>query len=187
MAQAQRDFISILMTDHEEMMELIGRIEGTESAEERRDLTDTVIAEIMRHAVAEEMFVYPAIAKHVPGGEDAVERDKDEHDEIVQVMKQLERTDTSAGTFSALLQQLKAKLAHHIASEETLQLPALRRHLSADDMTHIAHKVQAAKKIAPTRPHPHAPHSELFHKTLGGGVGLVDRIRDTLTGRKTHG
>jgi hypothetical protein len=25
----------------------------------------------------------------------------------------------------------------------------------------------------------------LFHKTLGAGVGMVDRIRDKLTGRQT--
>jgi hypothetical protein len=46
-------------------------------------------------------------------------------------------------------------------------------------------KVEKAKKLAPTRPHPHAPHSELFHKTLGPGVGMIDRIRDKLTGRQT--
>lgn len=185
MARYDSDVISILTTDHEEMMELIGRIEGTRSGTEKRDLADTLIAEIMRHAVAEEMFVYPAIERHVPGGEDDVERDKDEHDEIVKVMKQIERTDAAAGTFAALIQQLKTKLAHHIASEETQQFPQLRSHLAADDLVSIGHKVENAKKIAPTRPHPHAPHSELFHKTLGGGVGLVDRLRDTLTGRKT--
>ncbi|MCU1564171.1 MAG: cation-binding protein, partial [Arthrobacter sp.] len=36
-----------------------------------------------------------------------------------------------------------------------------------------------------TRPHPHAPHSELFHKTVGPGVGMIDRLRDKLTGRHT--
>jgi hemerythrin-like domain-containing protein len=186
MAQVQRDFISILTADHEEIMELIGRIEGTTDGGDRRDLADTLIAEIMRHAVAEEMFVYPAIEDQLPEGEGYVERDKDEHDEIVQVMKQLERTDTNAGTFTALVQRLKSKLAYHIASEETQQFPQLRERLSAEDRVAIGREVQNAKKIAPTRPHPHAPHSELFHKTLGTGVGLVDRLRDTLTGRKIH-
>ena len=29
------------------------------------------------------------------------------------------------------------------------------------------------------------PHPELFHKTVGPGVGIIDRLRDKLTGRRT--
>ena len=50
----------------------------------------------------------------------------------------------------------------------------------------LAGKVETAKKLAPTRPHPSAPNSELFHKLVGPGVGLVDRLRDKLTGRATR-
>ena len=49
----------------------------------------------------------------------------------------------------------------------------------------LGEKVERAKKLAPTRPHPSAPHSELFHKTVGPGVGMIDRLRDKLTGRQT--
>jgi hypothetical protein len=49
----------------------------------------------------------------------------------------------------------------------------------------MAGKVETAKKLAPTRPHPSAPNAELFHKLVGPGVGLVDRLRDKLTGRAT--
>jgi hypothetical protein len=57
--------------------------------------------------------------------------------------------------------------------------------MSAAKLVELGEKVQTAKKLAPTRPHPSAPHSELFHKTLGPGVGLIDRLRDKLTGRHT--
>ena len=53
------------------------------------------------------------------------------------------------------------------------------------DVEKAGQKVQAAKKLAPTRPHPAAPNAELFHKVAGPGVGLVDRLRDRLTGRST--
>ena len=46
-------------------------------------------------------------------------------------------------------------------------------------------QVETAKKIAPTRPHPQAPNSELFHKMIESGVGLMDRVRNKLTGRPT--
>ena len=48
-----------------------------------------------------------------------------------------------------------------------------------------AGKVETAKKLAPTRPHPGAPNNQLFHKLAGPGVGMVDRLRDRLAGRAT--
>ena len=56
------------------MIDFIGQIEVTPDAGKRRDLADTVIAEVMRHAVAEEMYVYPAIGEHVPNGAEEVRR-----------------------------------------------------------------------------------------------------------------
>jgi hypothetical protein len=61
----------------------------------------------------------------------------------------------------------------------------LRRRVPHEELVELAGKVESAKKLAPTRPHPAAPNSELFHKLAGPGVGLVDRLRDKLTGRAT--
>lgn len=179
------DVVTILTDDHREMLELLGRAETTLDADERRDLTDAAIAEVMRHAVAEEMFVYPEMEKHLPGGTEAVGHDKEEHDTIVRVMKQLEGADATSAEFTALVKKLEDLLRHHANDEESDQFPALRTHLSQEDLVAVGAKVQAAKKVAPTRPHPSAPHSELFHKTVGPGIGMVDRLRDALTGRHT--
>jgi hemerythrin-like domain-containing protein len=184
-SQTGSDVVDILTADHQEMMELLGQIEGTADAGQRRDLADTVIAEVMRHAVAEEMFVYPAMEKHVPNGAEEVEHDKKEHDEIVQVMKRMEDVDASASAFMDLVRELEGQLRHHAHDEESEQFPKLRAHIPGDELVKMGEKVQNAKKLAPTRPHPHAPHSELFHKTIGPGVGMVDRLRDKLTGRPT--
>jgi len=179
------DVVDILTSDHRDMVELIGQIEAAADAERRRDLADTVIAEVMRHAVAEEMYVYPAIKKHVPNGAEEVEHDKKEHDEIVQIMKRMEDVDASSAEFMDLVRELEAKLRHHANDEETEQFPSLRAHIPANELVELGEKVETAKKLAPTRPHPHAPHSEMFHKSVGAGVGMVDRLRDKLTGRST--
>src|SRR5688572_12029267 len=57
---AGQDVVDILIADHREMMELLGQVKHTSDTSRRRDLADTVIAEVMRHAVAEETYVYPA-------------------------------------------------------------------------------------------------------------------------------
>ena len=180
-----RDVVDILSSDHREMVDLLGQIEHTSDPGRRRDLADTVIAEVMRHAVAEEMYVYPAIEEHVPGGTEQVEHDKQEHAEIVQLMKRMENTDASDPAFVEMVRQLEAMLRHHANDEESEQFPQLRAHIPGERLIRLGEQVQTAKKLAPTRPHPSAPHSELFHKTIGPGVGMIDRLRDKLTGRHT--
>jgi len=182
---AVRDVVDILTSDHEEMLDLLEQIENTSDPAQRRDLADTLIAEVVRHAVAEEMFVYPAIEEHLPNGAEDVEHDRMEHDEIVQVMKQMEDLDPSDPAFMERVGDLQVLLRHHAHGEESTQFPQLRAHIPAELLIEIGEKVENAKKLAPTRPHPNAPHSELFHKTLGVGVGMIDRIRDWLTGRTT--
>ncbi|CCH87227.1 conserved protein of unknown function; putative Hemerythrin HHE cation binding domain [Modestobacter italicus] len=177
-----QDVVDILTTDHHEVMDLIGQIPGADPGQ-RRDLADTVIAELMRHSVAEEMYVYPAMKDHLPDGESRVQHDVEEHQELVEMMKELEDVDSADPKFLQTLGRLETVLRDHVSDEERDQFPLLRAHLSREQLVEIGGKVEAAKKAAPTRPHPSAPHSELFHKTLGPGVGLVDRLRDKLTGR----
>ena len=180
-----KDVINILTTDHQEMMALASQIKGSNDPQWRRDTADTLIAEVMRHAVAEEMYVYPAIEKSIPNATEEVEHDKQEHDEIVQVMKQLEDCNADDPVFMARLEKLAGLLSHHADDEESQQFPKMRHHMSSDQLIDLGEKVEQAKTLAPTRPHPSAPHSELFHKSVGAGVGMVDRLRDKLTGRKT--
>jgi hemerythrin superfamily protein len=180
-----RDATEILAHDHKEFLALVGSIEGETDPRARRELADTLIAEIMRHAVAEEMFVYPAIKKHVPNGPEEVEHDKAEHQEIVLAMKQMEDVDASDPRFMEGVVRLRELLIEHASSEEGEQFPKLRAHIPREELLAMGGKVEMAKSLAPTRPHPSAPHSALFHKTVGPGVGFVDRLRDRLEGRHT--
>jgi hemerythrin superfamily protein/ribosome-associated toxin RatA of RatAB toxin-antitoxin module len=179
------DVIDILVTDHREATDLLLQIRTATDPSTRRDLTDQLISELVRHAVAEEMYVYPAMKEHLADGEAAVEHDIAEHKELEQTMKELEGVEPSDPRFTSLLTQLETILADHVADEETEQFPKLRASIPREQLVELGQKVQTAKKVAPTRPHPGAPNAELFHKVVGPGVGLVDRLRDRLTGRST--
>lgn len=179
------DVVDILTLDHREMEDLLDQIQRSPDAEQRRELTDTLIAEVMRHSVAEEMYVYPVMEKRIPNGKEEAEHDKEEHDEIVQVMKQLEDVDAAEPAFMDHVHKLDELLRHHAKDEEADQFPQLRQRLPEEERINLGKKVENAKQLAPTRPHPSAPHSELFHKTVGPGVGMVDRLRDKLSGRMT--
>ena len=181
-----KDVIDVLVADHRDVTALIGEIWTVKDPMIRRDLTDTAISELVRHAVAEEMYVYPAMRKYLDDGDKAVEHDISEHKELEEAMKTLEAVDVSSAEFDTNLRHLESVLADHVQDEESEQFPELRRKVPGPELEELARKVETAKKLAPTRPHPGAPNNELFHKLVGPGVGLVDRLRDKLTGRVTR-
>lgn len=158
-SDAQRDDIDVvdeLTTDHRNALELLERIGTIREPAQRRELADTVIAEVVRHSVAEEMYVYPAMREHVPDGEQAAEHDTREHKELERTMKELESVDATDARFETLVRDMTEKLRHHAHDEETEQFPRLRERLPRDTLISLREKVDTAKKIAPTRPHPTA-------------------------------
>jgi hemerythrin superfamily protein len=180
----EHDVVDVLTADHREVVALVEQVPTADPAQ-RRDMADIIIAELMRHAVAEEMYVYPAMREHLPDGEAAVRHDIEEHQQLEEAMKDLEGLDAADPRFLEVLGRLEAVLRDHVQDEETEQFPQLRARVPQRQLVEMAGKVETAKKVAPTRPHPAAPHSELFHKLAGPGVGMVDRLRDKLTGRNT--
>lgn len=181
----EADVVDILTTDHREALDLIAQIKVATAKDDKRDLADTLISELVRHSVAEEMYVYPAMKKHLPDGDEAVQHDTEEHKELEATMKKLEAVDADDITFTQLMSELETTLRDHIDDEESDQFPQLRARIPHDELVKMGGKVETAKKIAPTRPHPMAPNNQVFHKMVGPGVGLVDRLRDKLTGRET--
>ena len=179
------DVVDELTSDHREATALLDEILSTSDPQTRRDMADTVITELVRHSVAEEMYVYPVIEDLFPDGKEVVRHDIEEHKELERTMKELEGCAADDPRFPALVSELRDQLHHHATDEETEQFPQLRAQVPHEKLVELAGKVGTAKKLAPTRPHPSAPHSQVFHKLVGPGVGLVDRLRDRLTGRST--
>lgn len=145
-----RDVTDVLSSDHREFLALLAQIRTAADAEERRDLADTVISEVVRHAVAEEMFVYPAMRKHLPDGDDAVAHDIEEHKELEVTMKELEAVDAGDPRFLELVDQLETILRDHVEDEENEQFTQLRAHIPRQDLVEMAGKVEAAKKVCAT-------------------------------------
>ncbi|MBA3907573.1 MAG: hemerythrin domain-containing protein [Pseudonocardiales bacterium] len=181
---ADDDVIAELIVDHREVEAMLTSLQGELSAEARQDTMEHVIAELVRHAIAEESYLYPAIEDRVPNGKAIADKERADHLEVEQLLKQLEGEDPHAPESRPTLMRLVTSLHEHIADEEGNLFPALRQVYSEQELKDLGDKVRTAKKAAPTRPHPSAPRGELARKTMGPMVGLVDRTRDLLTGRK---
>ncbi|MGS2615550.1 hemerythrin domain-containing protein [Micromonospora sp. LZ34] len=181
-----QDVVDVLTADHREVETLFVELESRQGTpEHRRQLADVVIAELVRHAVAEEMYVYPAARKALPDGDQIAEHEIAEHSDAERTMKELESVDPSDPRFDELLAHLTGTIRHHVQDEESDLFPRLRAAVAREELVELAGKVTAAKKAAPTRPHPAAPDRPPANKLLGPGAGLVDRMRDALSGRPT--
>lgn len=172
------DVLDLLTADHREMQALVDEALATDDTEQRRELLDRAISLMVRHAVAEETVVYPVMVERLENGQEAVDHDTKEHEELEVLMKRLE-ADASTET----LQELKDVLEDHVHDEEDDQFPLIRRHVDDEHLHAMGVAVEALKKVAPTRPHPSAPNNALFHLMVGPGIGMVDRLRDKLAGR----
>jgi hemerythrin superfamily protein len=179
----QQDVIDVLEHDHREVEELFDQIETATDAGERRELTDQMITELIRHAVVEEQYLYPAARERVPDGDALVDQEIADHNEVEEALKALEDIDSDDPNFMTTFRQMSENVKEHVKEEEEELFPKLRQHATVDELRELGEKVQRAKKLAPTRPHPSSPDTPPLNKILGPGVGLVDRVRDKLSGR----
>ncbi|MFJ6838484.1 hemerythrin domain-containing protein [Streptomyces sp. NPDC091209] len=176
--------IAELTTDHREVDELFGKIEAQPVGhEQRRKLADELTIELVRHSVAEEMHLYPAVRKYVDGGDDIADKEIADHSQVEQHLKDLEGLRADDPQFNDLVAKLKFEVAEHVRDEENRLFPLLEAACTPEALNELGDKVRSAKKTAPTRPHPSAPNTPPGNKLLGPGTGLVDRARDLLTGR----
>ncbi|MFI6785288.1 hemerythrin domain-containing protein [Micromonospora sp. NPDC050276] len=181
-----QDVVDILVADHREVDALLDELATRQGTpEHRRHLVDVVIAELVRHSVAEEAYVYPVARKVLPDGDEIADREIAEHAEAERTMKELESVEPADPRFEELLAQLTSTVRHHVAEEEKELFPRLRAATAREELVEVAAKATAIKKIGPTRPHPGSPEHPPANKLLAPGIGLVDRLRDALSGRPT--
>ncbi len=189
MADEQRDVIEVLEHDHREVEQMFTELESlrgasTEEAKARRkDVTDQVTIELVRHSVAEEVLVYPRVEKKVSAEE--VEHAREEHAEAEQTLHRLEKLDPDDPAFDDELATLIDEIRHHIEDEEGQMFAHMRQAIDEDELRKLGRRVEAFKKVAPTRPHPNVPNKALPRMAAGPAASLFDRMRDAATGRGT--
>jgi iron-sulfur cluster repair protein YtfE (RIC family) len=186
-AEEQRDVIEVLEHDHREVEQMFAELESlrgaaTDEAKTRRkELADQVTIELVRHSVAEEVLVYPQVERKVSAEE--AEHARKEHAEAEETLHRLEKLDPGDAAFDDELSTLIREIRHHIADEEGDTFPQMRRAIDPEELRKLGGRVEAFKKVAPTRPHPHVPNEQRPRMAAGPAASLFDRMRDLASGR----
>ena len=187
MAVQQRDVVEVLEQDHREVEEMFAELESLRGAStdemksRRKAVAEQVTIELVRHSVAEEVLVYPQVEKKVSAEE--AEHAREEHAEAEETLHRLEKLDADDPAFDDELATLIAEIRHHIADEEGEMFTHMRQVIDGDELRKLGARVEAFKKVAPTRPHPHVPNKPLPRMAAGPAASLFDRMRDLASGR----
>ncbi|MFC4003739.1 hemerythrin domain-containing protein [Prauserella oleivorans] len=185
MTSAQhKDLVDVIIDDHHAFERVFRELEDRSAdPQRRRDLADHVITELVRHSVAEEQFMYPAARRYLENGDELADHEIAEHAEAERTMKDLEGVEPTDPRFDELVGSLIEEVRHHVEDEENDLLPKLRQACGQRELRDLGEQVLRAKETAPTRPHPMAPDTPPANRILDAGAGLIDRMRDKLTGR----
>jgi hemerythrin superfamily protein len=189
MSGEQRDVIEVLEHDHREVEEMFQELESLRGASteealtRRKDLADQVTIELVRHSVAEEVLVYPEVDKKV--SKEEADHAREEHAEAEETLHRLEKLDADDAGFDDELATLMREIRHHIEDEEGEMFAHMRQVIPEDELRRLGARVEAFKKVAPTRPHPHVPNERGPRLAAGPAASLFDRMRDLATGRGT--
>ena len=188
------DAFEILAHDHAEVKQMLTQLQlgavrqgdaGAEHLTQRKRLAEQLIIEESRHEAVEEMYFWPAVREHLPNGDELADTAIGQEDEGKEVLDQLGKLDVGDPEFERLLAEFTRAGREHIDYEETQVWPELRAALTVDQSQEIGRKMEAAKKTAPTRPHPHAPSSPGALKVTGPVAAAADKARDAITHRGT--
>jgi len=166
--------------DHDEMYEYHDKYKacvGDLDAQKR--WTRQLVWEIARHAVAEEIVVYPLMEKYLgEKGKELADRDRDDHQSVKEDLAVLEGTTAGTTEFDSILDRVMNHLHEHNDNEEVDDLPMLESKLDSQGSHAAAQSFSRTKMFAPTRSHPMAPNKPPY-ETVAAFLSLpIDKLKD---------
>jgi hemerythrin superfamily protein len=173
----QQNAIELLTADHAAVEGMFRQIESEVQGEARDRVVGDIVRELSIHAAIEEQVLYPVMRKALPDGETHVHQAIEEHQQVKETLAAIEKTD-AAGEREPLLVQLIGNVRHHVDEEETELFPKLQASVGRQELQELGAKLAAAKKMAPTHPHPHLPNTPPGNIVGGAAAALIDKARD---------
>ena len=178
------DAISMLKADHKTVDQLFKRFEraGNRAHVEKRAIVDRIIEELSVHAAVEEQLFYPTARAAIPKAESIALESLEEHHVVKWMLSELRTMSPEAERFDAKVTVLMENVRHHVKEEERELFPMVRGALGRHELNELGDAMAAAKKVAPTHPHPRASDTPPGNLVAGAVAGVADHVGDTVSG-----
>lgn len=169
--------LTLLKQDHENVEALFDRFEraGPDAYEEKAQIAEKAVEHLSVHAAVEEEVFYPAIRARLPEETAAILEALEEHHAAKTMLAEIERLAPRAERFDAKMTVLIESVRHHVTEEEGSLFPTVRDAFTLEELNKLGETMEAAKRTAPTRPHPHQPDTPPLNIILGVPVAILDR------------
>ncbi|OBG26689.1 hemerythrin domain-containing protein [Mycobacterium sp. E3198] len=180
------DAITFLRQDHQSVLGLLETLDGAPSGAGAQSsgletmVNNLIIAE-SQHEAIEEQFFWPAVRNAI--GDSLADKAIEQEQAGKKLLQRLEDGKPGDSDYHEALQEFVKAGREHIAYEQEVVWPQVEVAISREDLEKIGEKLETAKKMAPTRPHPHTPPDPTVLKTVGMGAAVADHVRDAVTGR----
>ncbi|KAF8883419.1 hypothetical protein BD779DRAFT_1443967 [Infundibulicybe gibba] len=183
MATKSRTLTDAIVEDHQEMYEYYDeytRATGNVDAQAR--WANLLSWEIARHAIGEEIVVYPLMEKHLGAkGQQLADQDRADHQVVKNQLYRLDSLAPGSTEHQGLLKDIMTHLHKHNDSEEQEDLPLLEPTIGVDGSSMAATNFTRTKKFAPTRAHPSAPNKPPFETLAALMAAPMDKLKDLFT------
>ena len=179
--------LTVLKHDHGNIEVLFDRFQHLDSGDlaEKGRLAQKIIEHLAVHAAIEEQVFYPGVRAAVPDAGPTVLEGLEEHHIVKWTLSELERTAPSDERFDAKMRVLIESVRHHVQEEENDLFPKVRDVLTNQELEEMGDALEAAREVAPTRPHPRQPDTPPLNVLIGLPAAMFDRA--VRTGRDAVG
>lgn len=139
------DAFELLKNDHAKVSSLFDRIEPATDATTRQQLFAQLKQELTIHAHIEETILYPAL-KAAAETRDITEEAYEEHQEVKDLLAELEATPADSEEWSDMIMELRENVEHHVEEEEGEMFTKAREVLSEQQLNEIGARMSAEKQ-----------------------------------------
>jgi len=180
------DALTFLRQDHKSVLGMLEMLDeapsgsGAQVSGLETMVTNLVIAESQHEAIEEQHF-WPAVRAALEDGDALADEAIAQEQDGKLLLQRLADGKPGETEYQEALQEFVKVGREHIAYEQNVVFPRFEAAASREELIKLGEKLERAKKIAPTRPHPGTPPTPIALKTMGTVAATIDQVRDAYT------
>jgi hemerythrin superfamily protein len=135
---------------------------------------------VFSHAFAEESVLWPVMRRVLPDGEELTLRIESEHQEVNELVTELETLGHDDPRRAQRLSRLVEVLREDVRDEEDVLFPRLQERLDPHELRALGRRWDLVRRISPTRPHPAVSRRPPGNALSALPLSVLDRSRDVV-------
>jgi hemerythrin superfamily protein len=165
--------------DHVHLDRLLHELEGT-TGRAQEEVLGRIDRLVFSHAFAEETVLWPVLRRVLPDGDALTLRVEEEHQEVNELVTELETLGHDDPRRGERLARLVEVLREDVRDEEDVLLPRLQEQLDAAQLQRLGRQWELTRRVSPTRPHPTVSRRPPGNALSALPLTVIDRSRDLL-------